>query len=86
MPDVAKVVCLVRASDDTTAKARLGGVLKDRQLSCDSQKVEVWASDLVASDLGLGKERYDELLSTVDAVIHVSPALVRSQETPPLTI
>lgn len=73
-PNVDKIICLVRAADDTVASARVSAALEAKQLSYNSQKVVVWPANLIEADLGVGKERFRELLATVDAMIHVSSA------------
>jgi long-chain acyl-CoA synthetase len=63
-----EVHCLVRATDDDDADARLRAVLGRVQAPSTGRAVAV-AGDLTAPRLGLG-ERHDELAARVGSVIH----------------
>ncbi|WRT66055.1 uncharacterized protein IL334_003007 [Kwoniella shivajii] len=68
---VRKIICLVRADDDATAKTRIDSTMLARSLD-SSSKLEVYASDLAECKLGLSSDVYDYLAEEVDVVIHAA--------------
>ncbi|KAI0120256.1 acetyl-CoA synthetase-like protein [Hypoxylon sp. NC0597] len=67
--NIKKVIALNRAKD---GKARELQVFEERGLNSDFSKVEFLQADLSLPDLGLGEEKYNELLGPVDRIIHNS--------------
>ncbi|KAI2470044.1 acetyl-CoA synthetase-like protein [Annulohypoxylon bovei var. microspora] len=65
--NVKKVVCLNRSKD---SKSRQIQSFESRGLNADFRKCEFLQADLSLPDLGLGKDEYDELLSSTDRIIH----------------
>ncbi|MEU6153514.1 thioester reductase domain-containing protein [Actinosynnema sp. NPDC047251] len=66
----AHVHCLVRAADETAARARLDATLDWYGLDLDRSRITVLPGDLAAPALGLDPERFDALARSVDAVYH----------------
>jgi amino acid adenylation domain-containing protein/thioester reductase-like protein len=68
----ANVVCLVRAKDDETAMARVLGALRHYCLESDipRERITPLAGDLELPRFKLRPIVYDELLESVDTVIH----------------
>ncbi len=68
----ASIHCLVRAANDAEAQARLKQILTDYGIWDDShsQRLVVLAGDLAKVQLGLTGERYEELVTTIDMVVH----------------
>lgn len=79
-PNVKKVICLVRASDDQTGLARLKEGSTDRRAWDDAwvqnNKLEVVTGDLSLDHFGLG-DRWSKIAEEADVVLH-NGALVRS--------
>jgi thioester reductase-like protein len=69
LADGREVLCLVRASDDADADARLRAVLARVDAASTPGRAVAVAGDLTAPRLGLG-ERHDRLAAQVGAVIH----------------
>ncbi|KAL6704711.1 hypothetical protein ACN47E_007993 [Coniothyrium glycines] len=72
-PTVAEVWCLVRATSDHTALERTLSSLSSRSVHLtypELRKVIAIPADLGQDDLGLGKPRFDELLSKLTLVVH----------------
>ncbi|KAH6614388.1 hypothetical protein B0J18DRAFT_299914 [Chaetomium sp. MPI-SDFR-AT-0129] len=66
-PRVQKVICLNRSDD---AEARQKKSNEERGLQTDFSKTVFLRADLSQSELGIGKENFEELLTNVDRVIH----------------
>uniref|UniRef100_A0A093VKL3 Linear gramicidin synthase subunit D n=1 Tax=Talaromyces marneffei PM1 TaxID=1077442 RepID=A0A093VKL3_TALMA len=73
-PRIAKIICLNRSAD---AQKRQTAQNKHKDLltpweSSDAQSnpVEFLTADLSKPDLGLGEETYNQLLGSIDAIIH----------------
>ncbi|KAI1474192.1 hypothetical protein K445DRAFT_319573 [Daldinia sp. EC12] len=64
---VKKVVCLNRSKDGLSKQA---DSFRERGLNADFSKCEFLQADLSLPDLGVGSEKYNELLGTVDRIIH----------------
>ncbi|KAG4224204.1 hypothetical protein PC116_g27338, partial [Phytophthora cactorum] len=64
---VKKVVCLNRSKDGHSKQA---DSFRERGLNADFSKCEFLQADLSLPDLGVGSEKYNELLGTVDRIIH----------------
>ncbi|MFF3572576.1 carboxylic acid reductase [Nocardia jiangxiensis] len=71
-----RLICLVRATDDTAARARLDAVFDSgdtqllrhyRELAADH--LEVVAGDKGEADLGLDRQRWQQLADTVDLIV-----------------
>ncbi len=73
-----KLICLVRAGDNASARSRLDAVFSsDETLERDysrlaSQHLEVLAGDVASANLGLDEQTYQRLSSEVDRIIHVA--------------
>jgi fatty acid CoA ligase FadD9 len=68
----AEVVCIVRAADDASARARVlegGGPLAERRRA-HASRVTVYAGDLALPRLGLATALYEELAATIGRVVH----------------
>lgn len=68
LPSVKKVVALNRDKDG--GFSRQHSVNESRGLTQDFSKVEFLYADLSLPDMGLGKDKYDSLLASVDRVVH----------------
>jgi thioester reductase-like protein len=66
------VTALVRAIDDTHARARLASALPDQM---PLTRVTAVAGDLAQPRLGLAPDRYSQLAGDVDAVLHLGARL-----------
>lgn len=81
LPEVEKVYALVRAKDDMAARGRLADSLKQRHIDnlneAQANKIIPLASNIDKSNLGLSAERYEEIRTSVTAVIAVSRFLFR---------
>jgi thioester reductase-like protein len=68
----ARVHCLVRASDEAAALARIRTNLKWYGIAdaVDESRISVVLGDLVRSRLGLSEDEFDALAGTVDVVYH----------------
>ncbi|NGY63509.1 acyltransferase domain-containing protein [Lentzea sp. NEAU-D13] len=66
----ARVHCLVRADDDTTALARLKNNLDWYGLDVDLDRVRTVRGDLAEPRLGLDEQRFDNLARKIDVVYH----------------
>ncbi|KAH8890531.1 acetyl-CoA synthetase-like protein [Thozetella sp. PMI_491] len=64
---VKKIICLNRAEDGRSRQAQAS---MDRGLSTDFAKAEFLHADMSSANLGLSKADYENLLRTVDRVIH----------------
>lgn len=72
---VMKIICLVRADDDLTARKRIKEALSSRDLESaflDRERVVVFAAKMDEDRLGLKQEEFERLVQEVDVVIHVS--------------
>ncbi|KAI1409738.1 acetyl-CoA synthetase-like protein [Hypoxylon sp. FL1857] len=67
--NVKKIIALNRSKD---GQARELQVFEERGLNADFSKVEFLQADLSLPDLGLGDEKYNELLGIADRIIHNS--------------
>ncbi|KAI1106718.1 acetyl-CoA synthetase-like protein [Jackrogersella minutella] len=65
--NVKKVICLNRSKD---GQSRQVAVFEERGLNADFSKCEFLQVDTSLPDLGLGSEKYDELLASADRIIH----------------
>ncbi|KAH8926506.1 large subunit of L-aminoadipate-semialdehyde dehydrogenase, partial [Atractiella rhizophila] len=72
--NVAKVICLVRAKDDATARSRLKENSEGRGVWNESWveqgRLEVVAGNLETDRFGLDKRSYEQLSKDVDAIVH----------------
>ena len=68
---VERVICLVRATDDTAASERIMSVLRKRGLSVERERYQAHAADLAQPDLALN-DRVDVVTDKVDIIVHVS--------------
>jgi thioester reductase-like protein len=68
MDGVKKVVALNRGQDG--GRSRQPSINSFRNLTTDFTKVEFLEADMSKPDLGLGQDKYDELLATADRIIH----------------
>ncbi|CAA0093128.1 Carboxylic acid reductase [Zhongshania aliphaticivorans] len=81
-----KVVCLIRAQDDASARRRLDAVFStDAALNKDysdlaSKHLEVLAGDVGEPDMGLDKNTHRRLTQELDRIVHVA-ALVNHMMT-----
>ena len=73
----AEVVCVVRGTDDASARARLlrgfgaaGAPLRVRVEQLGADRLLVRASDLMQPRMGLGDRDYDQLAESVDLIVH----------------
>ncbi|WP_112270046.1 type I polyketide synthase [Lentzea terrae] len=66
----ARVHCLIRAADETEARARLEKNLEWYGLPTAPERTEVVLGNLAEPRLGLTEEKFDELARTIDAVYH----------------
>nr|QEO74741.1 Beta-ketoacyl synthase [uncultured bacterium] len=66
----ARVHCLIRAADETEARARLEKNLEWYGLPTAPERTEVVLGDLAEPRLGLTEAKFDELARTIDAVYH----------------
>ncbi len=66
----ARVVCLVRADDESAAAARLESAAAARGLRLPPDRVRIVVGDLARPRLGLDEATHAELAETVDLVIH----------------
>ncbi|KAI8961835.1 acetyl-CoA synthetase-like protein [Daldinia sp. FL1419] len=64
---VQKVICLNRSKDGASRQA---ASFEERGLNADFRKCEFLQADLSLPDLGIGGERYNALLGSVDRIIH----------------
>ncbi|KAI1653606.1 acetyl-CoA synthetase-like protein [Daldinia decipiens] len=64
---VKKVICLNRSKDGLSKQTE---VFHSRGLNTDFRKCEFLQADLSYPDFGVGNEKYNELLVTVDRIIH----------------
>lgn len=68
-----KIICLIRSKDDDEATSRLVKVLQEKNLELDMSRIECIAGDITETiNLSLSVEKYTELTTTVDAVVHVA--------------
>ncbi|WP_219043577.1 thioester reductase domain-containing protein [Zhongshania aquimaris] len=74
-----KLVCLIRAADNTSAKARLDSAysgqdpqLESRYQTLAAKHLEVIAADVGEEKMGLSDADYQRLLRNVDRVVHVA--------------
>jgi len=67
-----KIVCLVRAADDASARSRLLEIVSSRGLEINESRVVALSADVAKDNLGLSASVYDSLVKTVETVIHVS--------------
>ncbi|KAF7553528.1 hypothetical protein G7Z17_g3538 [Cylindrodendrum hubeiense] len=65
---VKKVIALNRGKDG--GESRQPSACASRGLGTDFSKVEFLEADLSLPDLGLGQDKYNQLLGTVDRIIH----------------
>lgn len=73
---IGEIVCLVRAEDDEAAFQRVEQGLLQRTVELSARdRIVAYAADLADPKLGLTEERYTDLRSQVDVVIHVSRRL-----------
>ncbi|WVQ94361.1 hypothetical protein IAU59_001440 [Kwoniella sp. CBS 9459] len=71
--DHRRVICLVRASDDSEAQDRILNSLKQRGIPTGiSSRIEYLASDLEQTGLGLTEEVYKSLAERIDAIVHAA--------------
>ncbi|KAL3608896.1 hypothetical protein FPOAC2_03907 [Fusarium poae] len=68
LPTVKTIIALNRADDG--GASRQPSTNESRGLTQDFSKVEFLHADLSLPDLGLGKSKYDNLLGSVDRIIH----------------
>ncbi|OBS29631.1 hypothetical protein FPOA_03570 [Fusarium poae] len=68
VPTVKTIIALNRADDG--GASRQPSINESRGLTQDFSKVEFLHADLDLPDLGLGKSKYDNLLGSVDRIIH----------------
>ncbi|MGB1158755.1 MAG: thioester reductase domain-containing protein [Porticoccaceae bacterium] len=73
------LICLIRATDDHTARQRLDEAFKDldpdlesRYLTLAKNHLQVLAGDISEPNLGLKSEHYRELVRRVDRICHVA--------------
>jgi len=73
------VVALVRAADDRAAQARVDEVLQtlltEEQLPAAARRVRAIAADLETPGLGLSREARDELVGSIQAVVHCAASI-----------
>jgi thioester reductase-like protein len=70
---IGEIVCLVRADDDAAALLRVEQGLSQRSIELlRKDRIVAYTADLADPKLGLTEERYTDLQSQVDVVIHVS--------------
>jgi L-aminoadipate-semialdehyde dehydrogenase len=67
----SKIICLVRAKDDETARSRILDVVSARGLQIDESRLVALAADVTKDNLGLSASVYDGLVKTVETLIHV---------------
>lgn len=65
-----EVICLVRASSDQDAQARLQGHAARLGVVLDPRRTRVVAGDLSLPELGLAHARYEALAHELDAIVH----------------
>ena len=70
--DDHKIICLVRAKNDISARERVLQTLSARKLKVDEERIVVLAADVTKDHLGLSIETYAGLVHTAGIVIHVS--------------
>lgn len=73
-----KLICLVRAADDETARNRLEDIfaasspdIQDEFKRLSSGSLEIIAADIAMPNFGLSPETFDELAKRVDRICHV---------------
>ena len=66
----ARVVCVVRGSNDADAEGRLRTEIARRRLAVDWARVEVVRGDLAAAELGLAEVTFSRLSERVDLILH----------------
>ncbi|MFC6340281.1 thioester reductase domain-containing protein [Pseudomonas karstica] len=73
LPNVKNVICLIRASDEASARQRIQHNLSQYGLwSLDfSERITTITGDLSLPKLGLSHQRYDELAEEVDVIFHL---------------
>ncbi|KAL1304897.1 hypothetical protein AAFC00_003815 [Neodothiora populina] len=78
MESVSKIICLVRGTDNETARRRVSEALEHRGLPVlpsDDAKVEVLVASLGECHLGLSDEQYERITAQVSIVMHVAWAV-----------
>lgn len=80
---IQRVICLVRAEDDGTARARVGQALEQRGLEASDELYSAFGSKADEGKLGLSEKVYEEIADQVDVVIHVSCLAVRGRRPSP---
>ncbi|AWI33196.1 polyketide synthase [Streptomyces tirandamycinicus] len=73
----ARIHCLVRGTDEETARERLRSGLRWYRVwdDIDEERLHVHVGDLAEERLGLTEERYDELARTADVVYHAGASV-----------
>ena len=67
-PRVKRIICLNRSQDG--GKERTESAMKSRGLATNDSKCTFLHADMSRADFGLGREAFNELLSTADRFIH----------------
>jgi thioester reductase-like protein len=72
------VTCLVRAGDDSAARARIGNVLHNlfgRSADRYGRRVSAYAADLTAPGLGLTQRRREAVAASVTTIVHSAASI-----------
>ena len=77
---VKQVICLVRGESVEAATARVRKALSARGLSAPAERYSVVVARLGKTQLGMGDAEYDQLVKSVDVIIHVSRLVTHIQE------
>jgi len=72
-----QLICLIRATDDAAAKARLDAAFagvdpefSDLYNTLADKYLQVWAGDMTETNFGLSHERFNQLTKAVDRICH----------------
>ncbi|WVF66748.1 hypothetical protein IAT40_001490 [Kwoniella sp. CBS 6097] len=67
-----RVICLVRAADDSQAKQRILDSLKQRNISTDLSRIECFAGDLDKANLSVTTQVYHSIADRIDGIVHAA--------------
>ncbi|CAL8093609.1 unnamed protein product [Orchesella dallaii] len=72
MPEICKIICIIRKRGKCSAEERLVSILKQNDLfeEIDMSKIQCIEGDIAQQKLGLSENLYEELSESVDAIIH----------------
>lgn len=68
----AAIICLVRATSDAEARARVDESLRSRELATATDRVQCFAARLGQDRLGLAADVYADLSSRVTHIVHLA--------------